>query len=150
MIRICCTMAKPLPIHWMGHAYKNYIVKFVLFSLVSLTLQLALTESYVFLFAWLSLRIYLLVLHCHASVHIPVLLSDLSSFVYCSGYLIVSPQKIRPDQDFRLFVTIYKMYHHECDVRAVLSRDAVEYATETVTFTHTGTKQMILKVDLIF
>ena len=42
------------------------------------------------------------------------------------------------------------MYHHECDVRAVLSRDAVEYATETVTFTHTGTKQMILKVGLIF
>ena len=62
----------------------------------------------------------------------------------------MSPQKIRPDQDFRLFVTIYKMYHHECDVRAVLSRDAVEYATETVTFTHTGTKQMILKVGLIF
>ena len=60
----------------------------------------------------------------------------------------MSPQKIRPDQDFRLFVTIYTMYHHECDVRAVLSRDAVEYATETVTFTHTGTKQMILKVPL--
>ena len=58
----------------------------------------------------------------------------------------MSPQNIRPDQDFRLFVTIYKMYHHECDVRAVLSRDAVEYATETVTFTHTGTKQMLLKV----
>ena len=63
-----------------------------------------------------------------------------------SGYLIVSPQKIRPDQDFRLFITIYKMYHHECDVRAVLSRDAVEYATESITFTHTGTKEMLLKV----
>ena len=78
--------------------------------------------------------------------HLKLLSINCLHLWYCSGYLIVSPQKIRPDQDFRLFVTIYKMYHHECDVRAVLSSDAVEYATETVTFTHTGTKQMILKV----
>ena len=58
----------------------------------------------------------------------------------------MSPQKIRPDQDFRLFVTIYKMYHDEVDVRAVISRDAVEYATQTITFIDTGTKEMLLKV----
>ena len=52
--------------------------------------------------------------------------------------------------DFRLFVTIYKMYHHACDVRAVISRDTVEYATQTISFTGVGTKEMLLKVNAHF
>ena len=64
------------------------------------------------------------------------------------GYLVVCPRKIRPDQTFRIFVTIYKMYHKELDVKAVLSRNSVEYASSTVPFTREGTKQIELKVDL--
>ena len=63
-----------------------------------------------------------------------------------SGYLLVTPRKIRPDQDFRIMVTIYKMYHASCDVRAVIARDGVEYATQSVSFAGTGTKEMLLKV----
>ena len=67
---------------------------------------------------------------------------------YFRGYLVVCPRKIRPDETFRIFVTIYKMYHKELDVKAVLSRNSVEYASATVPFTRKGTKQIELKVEL--
>ena len=69
----------------------------------------------------------------------------MSNFIF-RGYLVVCPKKIRPDLTYRVFVTIYKMYHRELDVKAVLSRNSVEYASASVPFTNTGTKQLELKV----
>ena len=39
------------------------------------------------------------------------------------------------------------MYHRKLDVKAMLSKNSVEYASATVPFTNTGTKQLELKVN---
>lgn len=63
-----------------------------------------------------------------------------------SGYLIVAPRKVRPDQVYRVDVTVYQMYSPKIVVRASLSRDNDQYAFQERVFTEASTKNIEIQV----
>ena len=67
-------------------------------------------------------------------------------FVF-SQYLALAPKLVRVDQTYNVYVTLYSFPYLSLRVRAVLSRNSVEYASHTVQFTAIGTKELQLHVS---
>lgn len=66
----------------------------------------------------------------------------------CSQYLAVAPKIVRVDQTYNVFVSLYSFPYTSLRVRAVLSRDGVEYASNINHFIGVGTKNIQLKVSV--
>ncbi|ELT94762.1 hypothetical protein CAPTEDRAFT_205314 [Capitella teleta] len=63
-------------------------------------------------------------------------------------FLVLAPKKVRPEQTYEVHVTLYKMRYEKLTVRAVLSRNEEEYASDSVAFYDPGTKSIQLEVPI--
>ena len=65
-----------------------------------------------------------------------------------SQYLALAPKLVRVDQTYNVYVTLYSFPYTSLRVRAVLSRNSVEYASSIVLYTAAGTKELQLRVSV--
>lgn len=71
----------------------------------------------------------------------------ISSILSCREFLVLASKTVRPEQNYELHITLYRLHYPEITVKAVLSRDGAEYASGSVFFTSMGTKSIQLQVN---
>ena len=62
--------------------------------------------------------------------------------------MAVAPKIVRVDQTYNVYVTLYSMPYKQLRIRATLSRNNVEYASNVNTYIDTGMKHLQLRVRI--
>ena len=63
-----------------------------------------------------------------------------------SSYIILSPQRIRPDEDVQISVSILRMIYPQITLRLAIKKDVIEMISTSSTFLTPGTRILQMKV----